>query len=328
MAKDKKATNDLSQLGNLFGNPKPVEPKKDSFNMQNYHELWKNKAPLDAFYIWDSKTPKYSEVLIHELEKEDFQPDNFALKLNKFAAWRPDDKGVYKFRFFGKFKNQNGRELKYEVREFYGLDNKGFKQLSDRHFENAKRLFNTEGYKGIESKDFKPDWRVVVGLGTDSVYETGIILHHIYGFPYIPASAIKGITNHYVLDLVKEAEDKKEETVIKDLKDTYLKVFGSTKQQGKITFFDAMPTSIPQLKPDIMNVHYPKYYGSGNEAPTDTQSPVPILFLTVEKTSFQFIVGCKEENKALLQTAFTWLESALKEKGIGAKTAVGYGYMK
>ena len=88
-----------------------------------------------------------------------------------------------------------------------------------------------------------------------------------------------------------------------------------------------MSTQPPQLKPDIMNVHYPDYYGK-DKFPTDTQSPVPILFLTVEKTPFQFIIGAKESNNSLLKIAFSWLKSALEQHGIGAKTAVGYGYMK
>jgi CRISPR-associated protein Cmr6 len=76
-----------------------------------------------------------------------------------------------------------------------------------------------------------------------------------------------------------------------------------------------------------MNIHYPKYYGSGNDAPTDTQSPVPIFFLTVHETSFQFILGVKDKaDNHLLEKAYSWLENALREKGIGAKTAVGYGY--
>ncbi|MHA2616643.1 MAG: type III-B CRISPR module RAMP protein Cmr6 [bacterium JZ-2024 1] len=37
-------------------------------------------------------------------------------------------------------------------------------------------------------------WRLIVGLGAPSTRETGITLHHIFGIPYIPASAIKGAT--------------------------------------------------------------------------------------------------------------------------------------
>jgi CRISPR-associated protein Cmr6 len=331
MAKEKKTTNDLSDLSNLFGSQKPAEPKKEEkvLNMRDYLEIWKDKADDSFFYPsprpfprdekFPYKVPLYDEALELELSNKSFMPDNFALKLNKFANWEKDDKNVYKFRFFGKYK-QDKRDIKYEIREFYGLDHNGFAQMAQRHWNNAEAIFGKLEAGCLKTADFKPDWRVIVGLGTDSVYETGITLHHIYGFPYIPASAIKGITNHY-------AQDNNYDEQTSGLKAWYDDIFGSTSQQGKITFFDAMPTTIPQLKPDIMNVHYPDYYG-GNSAPTDTQSPRPIVFLTVEKTSFQFMIGCKEKNKDLLQTALDWLQKALTEKGIGAKTAVGYGYMK
>gem|GEM_PF-1066561 len=39
--------------------------------------------------------------------------------------------------------------------------------------------------------------RLIVGLGSTSVLETSIRLHHIYGVPYIPSSAIKGLLRAY-----------------------------------------------------------------------------------------------------------------------------------
>ena len=39
--------------------------------------------------------------------------------------------------------------------------------------------------------------RLIVGLGTDNVLETGITLHHTYGTPVIPGSALKGLAAHY-----------------------------------------------------------------------------------------------------------------------------------
>ena len=39
--------------------------------------------------------------------------------------------------------------------------------------------------------------RMIVGLGCDSVLETGITLHHTYGTPIIPGSALKGLASHY-----------------------------------------------------------------------------------------------------------------------------------
>src|SRR5207237_557288 len=39
--------------------------------------------------------------------------------------------------------------------------------------------------------------RMIIGLGGENVLETGLTLHHIYGVPYIPATALKGLTSHY-----------------------------------------------------------------------------------------------------------------------------------
>jgi CRISPR-associated protein Cmr6 len=267
------------------------------------------KKVMDCFDLSKAKVPKYD--IGFTIKPESI--DNFALKHFKFARFEENVNDVTKSKF--QFMKTDRGKAVYEVKPNFGDTN--FEKLGARHFNNAKALFNTEGGL-IEDKIFKPNWRVIVGLGTDSVYETGITLHHIYGFPYIPASAIKGITNHYAQDCGYD----------KTLKEIYDKIFGTTEQKGKITFFDAMPLTPPVIKPDIMNVHYPKYYGSGKEAPTDYQSPNPIPFLTVEKTEFQFIIGCKERDKELIAKAFEWLKKALTEKGIGAKTAVGYGYMK
>ena len=41
------------------------------------------------------------------------------------------------------------------------------------------------------------DSRLIVGLGSENVLETGIRLHHTYGMPIIPGSALKGLAAHY-----------------------------------------------------------------------------------------------------------------------------------
>lgn len=120
-------------------------------------------------------------------------------------------------------------------------------------------------------------------------------------------------------------------------------------QQGMISFFEGLPTEPPSLAPDVINVHYPEWYKpEGYSAPTDYQSPVPVIFLTVEAGStFQLAIGTHNRQPlsdwpdypllaepvgldgqaSLLTLASKWLALALSEHGIGAKTAAGYGYM-
>lgn len=45
-------------------------------------------------------------------------------------------------------------------------------------------------------------WRLAVGFGSSGPLETGMTLHHLYGYPYIPATSVKGIARagSYFLD--------------------------------------------------------------------------------------------------------------------------------
>ncbi|MEN2998479.1 MAG: type III-B CRISPR module RAMP protein Cmr6, partial [Brevinematia bacterium] len=99
-------------------------------------------------------------------------------------------------------------------------------------------------------------------------------------------------------------------------------IFGTQEQKGRVIFMDAYPVSEIKLELDIMNPHYPDYY-SKNQPPADWQNPVPITFLTVGKTKFQFLLLSRDES--LLEKATILLKNALKEHGIGAKTSLGYG---
>ena len=224
------------------------------------------------------------------------------------------------------------------------------KQININHINQVKSLLG-EG-RVYSDLVLSPEWRLSLGLGGTSVYETGLILHHVYGIPFIPASAIKGIVSSYVAteiyDNEVEALSKRDfcdvfgcngEGKIGDDKKpfkSFYKLQAEQEQkeedlgtrQGKVLFFDAFPQSTIKLEADIMNVHYPDWYGKGTP-PADWQSPNPIPFLTVGKdTAFQFAIGVKrDEYLPILEKAKTWLKDALQNHGIGAKTAVGYGYM-
>lgn len=110
--------------------------------------------------------------------------------------------------------------------------------------------------------------------------------------------------------------------------DQFRRIFGTQHAAGEAIFFDAMPAEAPSLEIDVMNVHYPDYYGK-DEYPTDSQNPTPIPFLTVGRTPFWFAVGRRKPmDSDAYEQAVTWLKTGLTEFGIGAKTAAGYGYFE
>jgi len=84
-----------------------------------------------------------------------------------------------------------------------------------------------------------------------------------------------------------------------------------------------------------MTPHYQGYY-TKNQPPGDWENPNPITFLTIKKEiNFCFNVlfdrfRAKEilnddKFSELSQLVKDWLEKALKEFGVGAKTRLGYG---
>lgn len=56
----------------------------------------------------------------------------------------------------------------------------------------------------IRSFSVNVQWRLVIGLGLPTPLEVGITLHHLYGFPYLPGSAIKGVTRSWQLQHIAD----------------------------------------------------------------------------------------------------------------------------
>lgn len=312
--------------------------------------------------------------------------ENFALRLNIGAQFLPDKDGAPKAIIY---KHEKGSKFSSEW-ELHHLPTSqtwsriSFKNMNRRQEDSAKDLL---GKDAVSCNTFSQELnsRLIIGLGNASVFETGITLHHIHGFPYIPASSIKGLTRSWIVQCCFEGKEEDaiadrtfcdlfgcpSEVILEDPQGnrikkaytengkmtesyprSYYRINDPDKQggerQGNLIFFDAFPTDAPKLKTDIMNPHYPKYY-TGDDPPADYQSPVPIMFLTVEDTAFRFLIGLKplpgmesvnvsgpiarhlgkpEGTLSILQTGELWLRKALTEHGIGAKTAVGYGFFR
>ena len=263
--------------------------------------------------------------------------DNFHLKLNKAAQYIDDKKDDKKFEFY------KTDRVQLNVKHVYSKI--PIEELKKRQNDIVQK-YKKNGYT-VSSLSLKTDWRLVVGLGSGSVYETSMTLHHIYGIPYLPGSVIKGIVRSFIITEKFGMNDddvsdiaKAEARALKDK--TFCDIFGCPKEnshynearQGRVIFMDAFPNNIPTIEPDIINPHYADYYNE-KSPPGDYLSPKPIPFLTVKDTSFNFNILAKEKHQYVLsqseidnKTIAEWLKKALTVHGIGAKTAVGYGYMK
>jgi CRISPR-associated protein Cmr6 len=318
-------TSEDEKLKSNYQKSTKIEIKEEDDKLYSYDELKNISTPQDFFNLYNTKVPCDTK----RLDIKSHSVDNFNLKLNKFANFENE-----KFQF--------KRSNSYISANFGNLFDKE-KPYFKRRLDSLSAMFDFQ--KQLIELKFKPQWRLISGLGVPNVYETNITLHHIYGVPYIPASSIKGVLRAWVLLNVFDNDESKAISSCKmfcmvfgcpkEIKDKENKVVKSIlggAHQGKVTFFDALPIEKPNIVPDVMTPHFSDWYSKKESAPTDSERPRPIFFLTVKKTVFQFLIGSKYYN--LKETIFWdektlawWLKNALLEHGIGAKTAVGYGYM-
>jgi len=279
-------------------------------------KIYGGAKPLNSGYFLPADTSKILEP---------FAVDNISLFLNKTAYF-------------------NGKRFSYRLdrssNEVFLKPERYGSVPFFRLLARRKAALNELGLS-CESKEMSLDGRLVIGLGGASVYETAMTLHHIYGIPYLPGSAVKGmVRSKVVAELFENMEGNRQSGALAD--PGFCLIFGSPEDsivgthQGVVRFFEAFPVSAPTLRLDVMNPHYGPYY-TGDQPPADYHNPVPVPFLTVEKTDFMFFVGVEEkkntpisgsvfDGKTPLAVAVEWMERAVREQGIGAKTSVGYGY--
>lgn len=191
--------------------------------------------------------------------------------------------------------------------------------------------------KGHHAEQLATTGRLVVGIGSESVLETGLRLHHTYGLPIIPGSALKGLASHYCHDVwgQSHAETPPEENrLFRRGSSHHSLLFGTTDDGGVITFHDALitPESLKDgaLRLDVMTPHHPQW--QHNEVPpTDFDSPIPVSFLSVSGT-FEISVSWagpvatpSDQSEAWTALSMKLLREALAEWGVGGKTSSGYG---
>jgi CRISPR-associated protein Cmr6 len=169
--------------------------------------------------------------------------------------------------------------------------------------------------------------RLIVGLGTENVLETGITLHHTYGMPILPGSALKGLAAHHCDQVWGPTEPK----FCKEA-DYHRLLFGTTDDSGCIIFHDAwfVPDSEKEpLKLDVMTPHHTAWNNVENpEPPTDFDSPTPVPFLSVSGKFLIAVSWCgpaSDQAKSWRDLAMKCLRDAFFHWGIGGKTTSGYG---
>ncbi len=193
-----------------------------------------------------------------------------------------------------------------------------------------------------------------------TVTDGAILLHHTYGVPYLPGSALKGavrrgLAEHYLAARADpgRAEEVSEPPAVGQILGSARQSRGSSDDDeapggaSRIDFLDALwvparpPDSATDWSPlalDVVTPHHPKYYTAKDDTQEeppdpllDSEDPVPsqrlaiapgCRFLVVAETAETFPEAWAEW---LLQTL---LPTVLTEQGLGAWTNAGYGRLR
>lgn len=214
--------------------------------------------------------------------------------------------------------------------EDYNKPNRGERrQVISSLQERQQRSFNHLAWRAYDhwECELKSTSRLVMGMGADHPLENGFGWHDLYGVPYLPATALKGL----IRATAKLFDVPWAEEVLGKDHDPE----GGAAQTSLITVFDAFPTSWPALAVDIINSHHPKYYKNSSEdkdegikLPVETESPVPVCFLTIEAgVTWRMRIMARKKLPVKLSEVGDLACEGLQCLGIGGKTAVGYGRM-
>jgi CRISPR-associated protein Cmr6 len=168
---------------------------------------------------------------------------------------------------------------------------------------------------------------LAIGLGNPSPLEIGLTLHHTYGMPIIPGSALKGLCRRGARLLIKQNQLSQEQLEVLFGRDS---TADSAGEAGYVVFYDALydPDSVggEPFHRDVITVHHPRYYGGEGEAPTDFDDPTPVPFLVIKpEARFLFALDTPKGWESFVKSLLIW---CLCHMGVGAKTNAGYGYFK
>jgi CRISPR type III-B/RAMP module RAMP protein Cmr6 len=210
-----------------------------------------------------------------------------------------------------------------------GVSNEAF-DLYRRAYNNWRKAWENSGNALCFEMSVRTP--MVVGIGDQNIHEFGISLQHPWGTPFIPGTAVKGVTSMAARQSGDPNWRRNPNTADPDGKYAET-VFGGInadreRTAGGIGFADAwwVPHDKKPFQADIVNVHYQSYYRGGGGWPDGVEAPVPVKFIVIKpETRFLFVltgdIGWCKIVKQIVRVA-------AEERGFGAKTRVGYGRMQ
>jgi CRISPR-associated protein Cmr6 len=96
---------------------------------------------------------------------------------------------------------------------------------------------------------------------------------------------------------------------------------------GDLVFLEGAPVTPPVIEPDVVSPVFGAYYRDSHTPPASYLSAQPNFFLALGAASrYQFGVASRTGDQRAAEQGAKWLQGALTDLGVGAKSAAGYGY--
>ncbi len=225
-------------------------------------------------------------------------------------------------------------------------DSKELSALRARHTRRFLSLFRGAFEQRSSVTIAQSEGRLAINLADSLIQNAGICLDRLFGLPFVPGSAIKGVCRHAALAELQSAGEADQNRFF----DVFRAVFGTAdndfangdlrpfqnllsgraeNQKGAVAFLPAYPVNEARVVVDLTNVHYPHYYRTGRTEDLSKEHPQPNSFPAVEvgaQFAFCLVLTSLGNDPGLLDAATRWLATALTVHGLGAKTASGYGW--
>jgi CRISPR-associated protein Cmr6 len=225
-------------------------------------------------------------------------------------------------------------------------DSKELSALRARHTRRFLGLFRSAYGDRASVTIGQLEGRLAINLADSLIQNAGICLDRLFGLPYLPGSAVKGVCRHAALEELQSAPPSVQPASF----DAFRAAFGTAdndftngdlaryrlllagrpeNKRGNISFLPAYPVNEAKVVVDLTNVHYPEYYRTGRTEDLAKERPQPNAFPVVEvgaQFAFCLVLNRTDADRALLAHAKRWLETAVTARGLGAKTSAGYGW--
>jgi len=226
--------------------------------------------------------------------------------------------------YFDKFSGYSTKKETILTKIINTYDKPTSKQFINNGILKKYQLFkNLEKNKTMRFIYLENRTRLLVNMGHSCVLENvGFSFERISGIPYIPGSALKGVVSNWALwdangDAAFEENVPNFSEKRSELNQNLVDIFGSNDdkdaKQGKINFYGIFPLEVPKLEIDILTPH-------------QRGKVIPNHFMTVAAgTKWMIPIALNRGDESLLDKASSIIETCLKNYGVGAKTASGYG---